>query len=46
MQDHTPSMRDCLGIWKGQVDIGDPFEPLPDWLQELFDGTTDDDPSR
>jgi len=42
VQDHTPSMSDCLGSWKGQVDIGDPFEPLPDWLQELFDGTTDE----
>ncbi len=46
MQESTPSMRDCLGIWKGKVDIGDPFEPLPEWLQDLFDGSPHDDPSR
>ena len=46
VEERRPSMRDCLGAWKGQVDIGDPFEPLPDWLQDLCEGTTDDDPTR
>jgi prevent-host-death family protein len=37
-----PSMRDCLGVWKDrEVDIGDPFEPLPEWLQDLFEGKDD-----
>ncbi|MBM3665330.1 MAG: type II toxin-antitoxin system prevent-host-death family antitoxin [Actinobacteria bacterium] len=43
VEEHTPSMRDCLGVWKGQVDIDEPFEPVPDGLQDLFEGNDDHD---
>lgn len=39
----APSLNDVRGIWKDEdVDIGDPFEPLPDWLQDLFEGKDDE----
>lgn len=46
LEQRRPSLNDVRGIWKGKVRMDDPFEPLPDWLQDLFDGTADDDPSR
>lgn len=45
-EQRRPSLNDVRGIWKGKVHMDDPFAPLPDWLQGLFDGTAEDDPSR
>ena len=41
VEERAPSLNDVRGIWRGQVDIGDPFEPLPDWLLDLFEGADD-----
>lgn len=46
LEQRRPSLNDVRGIWKGKVRMDDPHEPLPDWLQDLFDGTAEDDPSR
>ena len=41
VEERAPSLNDVRGIWKGTADIGDPFEPLPDWLLDAFEGTFD-----
>ena len=46
LEHRRPSLNDVRGIWKGKVRMDDTFAPLPDWLQDLFDGTAEDDPSR
>ena len=46
LEQRRPSLNDVRGIWKGKVRMDDTFAPLPDWLQDLFDGTAEDDPSR
>lgn len=40
---HAPTMNDVQGIWKDEhVDIGDPFEPLPDWMLDAIEGKDDE----
>lgn len=46
LEQREPSLNDVRGIWKGKVRMDDPFEPLPIWLQTLFEGTEEDDPTR
>ena len=46
LEQRRPSLNDVRGIWTGKVRMDDTFAPLPDWLQDLFDGTAEDDPSR
>ena len=46
LEQRRPSLNDVRGIWKGKVGMDDSFDPLPDWLPDLFDGTAEDDPSR
>lgn len=46
LEPRTPSLNDVRGIWKGKVRMDDPFEPLPDWMIDAFEGAGEDDPTR
>ena len=45
VEQRAPSLNDVRGIWRGQVRMDDPFEPLPDWMIDAFEGSEPEAPS-